>query len=139
MSSEKDDETSPNAAFEQRVKADLQKIVAGTSPVLRARITEIAAIAASEGRGPRSRRLHMLIPLGGVAALAVVVGAVHLLRTQSAAPAELTPIAPDDIALLLNVDNLDLLEQMEFYLWVDRESGALDAEGATAPKSSRRS
>jgi hypothetical protein len=131
MSSEKD--------FEQRVKADLHKIVAGTSPVMRARIAEIAATAASASAGPRSRLVHPLIPVGSIAALAVVAVAVHLLQPASVAPAKLAPIPPDDIALLLNVDNLDLLEQMEFYLWVDRESGALDAEGVTAPESPHRS
>jgi hypothetical protein len=139
MSGEKDDETGPGGPFEQRLKADLQKIVAGTSPALRARISEIAAVAASAGRRPRSRRLYALIPVGGVAATLVVALTLHLHQPQSAAPAKSSAIPPEDIALLLDVDNLDLLEQMEFYQWVDRESGALDAEGATAPKSSRRS
>ena len=49
------------------------------------------------------------------------------------------PISADDVALLLNVDNLDLLEQMEFYLWLDREPGVLEAAGANAPESPRRS
>jgi len=139
MSEEKDDETGRGGPFEQRLKADLQKMVAGTSPALRARIAEIAAVAASAGESSRSRRLHALIPLGGVAALVVVALTLHLVQPQSVAPAKSSPIPPEDVALLLDVDNLDLLEQMEFYLWVDRESGALDAEGATAPKSSRRS
>jgi hypothetical protein len=44
----------------------------------------------------------------------------------------------DDLALLLNVDNLDLLEQMEFYLWLDRQPGVLPEAGAepSAPQRS---
>ncbi len=49
------------------------------------------------------------------------------------------PIPADDVALLLNVDNLDLLEQMEFYLWLEREPGVLDAADAKASEPPRRS
>ena len=125
--------------FEQRVKDDLRKVVADTSPEVRARIARITALAMAEARRPRRRGLPALIPLGGVAAVAVVVVALQVFKQQPAAPEKLAPIPPDDVALLLNVDNLDLLEQMEFYLWLDREPGVLDAAGASAPEQPRRS
>jgi hypothetical protein len=119
-----------NDSFEKRVKADLRKIVDGTSPALRARIAKATSAAIDEAQRPAPRRwLPTLVPVGGVAAVAVMVVAVQLLK-QPAAPDKLAPIPPADVALLLNVDNLDLLEQMEFYLWLDREPGVLDAAGA---------
>ena len=132
MSPENDD-------FEQRVKADLRRIVADTSPEVRARISEMAAAAVREQRRPASRFRTALLPLGGVAALAVVVIAVQVLKSPPGAIENPPPISADDVALLLNVDNLDLLEQMEFYLWLDREPGVLDAAGAKAPEPPRRS
>ena len=127
--------------FEQRVKDDLQKMVAETSPELRARIDAIAATAATalrEGRQPRRGFLPTLIPLGGVAAVLTAIVAVQLMKQRTPAPGKPAAIAPDDMALLLNVDNLDLLDQMEFYQWLDREPGVLDAADAAASKLPRR-
>jgi hypothetical protein len=128
-----------NDEFEQRVKSDLRKIVADTSPEVRARISAMAAAAVREQPRSRSRLRSALFPLGGFAALAVVVVGVQLLKPSADLPAKPPPISADDVALLLNVDNLDLLEQMEFYLWLDREPGVLDAAGAAALEPPQRS
>lgn len=128
-----------NDDFEERMKSDLRRIVADTSPELRARISAMAAAAVREQARPGRRLWPALIPLGGVAALALVVVAVQLMKPPIETPAKPPPISADDVALLLNVDNLDLLEQMEFYLWLDREPGVLDAAGAAAPEPPRRS
>ena len=129
--------SSGNDDFEQRVKSDLHRIVAGTSPEVRARIAAMAAAAAREQRSARSRFRPALIPLGSAAALAVAVVTFQMLRPPPLA--EKAPsISADDVALLLNVDNLDLLEQMEFYLWLDREPGVLEGAGVNAPEAPRR-
>jgi hypothetical protein len=128
-----------NDSFEQRVKADLRRIVADTSPELRARIAKVTTTAIDAAQGNASRRwFPTLVPVGGVAALAVIAVAVQLLK-QPVTPEKLAPIPPGDVALLLNVDNLDLLEQMEFYLWLDREPGVLDAAGAASSAPPQRS
>jgi hypothetical protein len=131
MSPENDD-------FEQRVKADLRRIVADTSPEVRARISAMAAAAVREKPRSVSRLRAAFIPLVGVAALALVVVVAQMIKAPGAIETP-PPISADDVALLLNVDNLDLLEQMEFYLWLDREPGVLDAAGAKAPEPPRRS
>jgi hypothetical protein len=131
MSSEDDD-------FEKRVQAELRKAVADTSPVLRARISAMAAAAVREQSQSASRSRWVLVPLGGVAALALAVIAVQTINTPGAIDKP-PPISADDVALLMNVDNLDLLEQMEFYLWLEQEPGLLDATGARAPEPPRRS
>jgi len=130
--------SSGNDDFEQRVKADLRRLVADTSPEMRARIAAMAAAAVREQRRPTSRFRTALIPVGGVAALAVAVVVVQMIKAPGAIEKP-PPIPADDVALLLNVDNLDLLEQMEFYLWLDREPGLLDATDAKAPEPPRRS
>ena len=130
--------TSGNDEFERMVKDELRKAVADTSPVVRTRISAMAAAAVRQEPRPAGRFRAAYIPLGGVAALAVVVVAVQILRAPGAI-VEASPISADDVALLMNVDNLDLLEQMEFYLWLEQEPGLLDATGARAPEPPRRS
>jgi hypothetical protein len=98
----------------------------------------MAAAAVREGPRPASRLRAAFIPIGGVAALALVVVVAQMIKAPGAIETP-PPISADDVALLLNVDNLDLLEQMEFYLWLDREPGVLDAAGAKAPEAPRRS
>jgi hypothetical protein len=131
--------TTDNDDFERRARADLRKIVDETNPALLARIAGVTADAIERAQRPRRSAWPALVPLGSVAALAVVVVAALWVKSERVVPAKSPPISADDVALLLNVDNLDLLEQMEFYLWVDRESGALDATGASAPELPQRS
>jgi hypothetical protein len=131
--------SSADDGFEQRVKDDLRKIVADTSPELRARIDAVAASAAREAREARWRFMPVLIPVGGVAAVLMAIVAVQLVKQRPLSSEQVAPITPDDVALLLNVDNLDLLDQLEFYQWLDREPGVLDSADAAAPKLPRRS
>lgn len=127
MSTEKD--------FEQRSRAELRRAVADLSPEVRARLDEMAALAAREAPGGRRRRIwRVALPLGG--GLAAATLAVFMWPSADLAPAR--PGGPaDDMALLLNVDNLDLLEQMEFYQWLERQPGLL--ENAAKPVDAQRS
>jgi hypothetical protein len=126
--------------LEKRARADLRRMVSGTSPRLRERLDEIARDAAREAPRPAPfRGWRLAFPVGG-GVLAAVLAVVMLKPPQPPQPA--APVASgaqgDDLVLLLNVDNLDLLEQMEFYQWLDREPGLLDA-GAPAPADPQRS
>jgi hypothetical protein len=125
--------------FEIRAKGDLRKVVDETPPAVLARIAAVTADAIEQGQRPRRNLWPRLIPLGSAAALAVGLVAVYWPVTEGVAPGNAPPIPADDVALLLNMDNLDLLEQMEFYLWVDREPGALDAAGGNTPEPPQRS
>lgn len=58
---------------------------------------------------------------------------------NTAIPSSAATVPADDVALLLNADNLDLLEKMEFYQWLHREPGALADSGAAPSKRERRS
>jgi hypothetical protein len=126
--------------FERRARADLKRMVNETSPEVRRRLDEMAAgVARAAPRRKTLRGWQVALPVGG-GVLAAALAAVFLRPPD--APAGKTAANPagkgEDLALLLNVDNLDLLEQMEFYQWLDREPGLLDAE-TTAPTDSQRS
>ncbi len=126
--------------FMRRVKADVKRLVESTGPRTRARLDQLVDVVIA-GRVPVRRPVRRLAwPLGAVAASAVA-GALALLQwREDAPPRQQAPTtAPvDDAALLLNIDNLDLLERMEFYQWLERQPGMLEGErGAGAGESSR--
>jgi hypothetical protein len=131
--------TPDNDDFERRARADLRRIVDETPRALCARIATVTSDAIGQARAPRRKPWPVLVPAGGMAALVAAIVALSWLRPDRGEPVRGTPIDADDVALLLNVDNLDLLEQMEFYLWVDQQSGALDAAGASPSAPSQRS
>jgi hypothetical protein len=146
MSPQDDQESASNQAFEQQAKTDLRRAVADTSPEVRARLDAMVAVAVREASGQparsarsaRSARFAWRVawPVGGGVAVAVL--AAWMLGREPGTPDGKPSARADDLALLLNVDNLDLLEQMEFYLWLDREPGVLK-DAAAAPVDGQRS
>jgi hypothetical protein len=120
--------------FEQRARTQLRRLVADTPADLRARLDGMAERAAREAPRTTQRRLwRVAIPVGGGLAAAL---AMLMLRPADVAPVD-GPSPAGDMALLLNVDNLDLLEQMEFYRWLESEPALL--EGAGVPADAQRS
>jgi hypothetical protein len=128
--------------FVRNVKADLKRLVESTSPQTRAKLEQIVD-AAIGGRVRARRPLRRVAwPLGAVAASAAAVTLALLLWRDEVPPSN-APHAPataaDDAALLLNIDNLDLLERMEFYQWLEQQPGILDGERGAVPGDSSRS
>ncbi len=121
--------------FTRNVKRDLRRMVDETSPQIRARLDR-AVGEAIEGRArPRGPVRRFGWPIGAMAAtfFAATLGMVVMMRQEP-------PASPaDDVALLLNVDNFELLDQMEFYQWLDRQPGILEGEGGAAPRPPQRS
>ena len=120
-------------ALERRAREDLGRMVSATRPEIRARLDALAAEAAraaAKHRQPRAWRTWS-IGLCAAAASALIV----VMWMPSTAPVAPAPAAADDMALLINVDNLDLLEQMEFYQWLDRDPAVLEnASTSGAPR-----
>jgi hypothetical protein len=119
--------------FIRTVKRDLRRMVDETSPGVRARLDHMVADVLEGRTRPRAPVRRVGWPIGAMAAtfVAATLGLVMMVRQEP-------PASPaDDVALLLNVDNLELLEQMEFYLWLDRQPGILEADSASAPPSKR--
>ena len=124
------EEPSDTGDFERRARADLRELVDGTSAELRARISRVTNEALERAARPRRLASRLWVPVASAAAIAVVA---LLLVPQRDARLD-TPgdaLVPDDMALLMNVENLDLLEQMEFYQWLDRNPGELDRAEAS--------
>jgi negative regulator of sigma E activity len=116
--------------FEARARAELRRAVAETPAQIRARLE--AAVERALREQPRTRRpraWRVALPLGGIAAAACAV-ILFTTRQQPAPIAQPAEANAGDLALLLNVDNLDLLEQLEFYQWLDREPAELEDTGA---------
>lgn len=119
--------------FEKRVRADLKRSVQDLDPGLRARLGSMASAAARHS-GTRGRKSWLLaLPAGGGVAAAALM--VFLWTDKGVDPAR-HPTGAEDLSLLLNVENLELLEQMEFYRWLDQQPGVLDDPN---PTSSQRS
>ena len=137
MSTDNKKDPDADLKFEQRARAELRQAVAATTPQVRARLDAIVAAAAREApRGKPWRRWSVALPVaGGITAASL---AVILLLPGKLPPAQPAGSQADDLALLLNVDNLDLLERMEFYQWLEREPKLLEGD-VTAPAGKQRS
>jgi hypothetical protein len=120
------DDDAADRAFEQRARADLRRTVDQTPPDVQARLDQI--VHGVLNQPPQPRKIHLALPAGAVALIAglLVAQPWHQPETPSA-PAS----ASDEFALLIDGDNLDLLEQMEFYQWLDRQPGVLDEAAAS--------
>jgi len=119
------DDQANDRAFEQRARDELRRGIDQTSPELRAQLDQIVERALRQP--PRPRLIRFALPAGAVAVIAgLLVGQPWSSHVTPPTPAS------DDFALLMNVDNLDLLEQMEFYQWLDRQPGLLDETAAVA-------
>jgi negative regulator of sigma E activity len=116
--------------FEARARAELRRAVAETPAQIRARLEAAVERALREQpRTSRPRAWRVALPLGGIAA-AACAAILFTTRQQPAPIAQPAEANAGDLALLLNVDNLDLLEQLEFYQWLDREPAELEDTGA---------
>jgi hypothetical protein len=63
------------------------------------------------------------VPLGGVAA-AILLTSIFMFKTEEMATLSDSPV--DEIEIIASSDNLDLYEQLDFYLWLlEEDSGAV--------------
>ena len=115
----------PQTPFERRSKAAFDESVDNLSGEVRSRLTQARHRALEEAAAPRfSRRLWL--PAAGLtaAALAAVVVIAPRVMQERAMPES---FAAEDLALLLNDDDLELIENMEFYAWVEDSLDATDS------------
>jgi hypothetical protein len=119
-----DDDDAADRAFERRARAELRRGIDETPADVRAQLDRIVERALTQPSSPRLVRFTL--PAGAVAILAVIL----IAQPWRATEVTTTPAA-EDFALLINGDDLDLLEQMEFYQWLDRQPGILDEIAAS--------
>ena len=105
--------------FERRSKALFDTSVDGLSDAVRSRLTQVRHQALSRVSPDKSRlpRRLWISAVGLSAAAVLVIMVLPSFKADRALPA--TFAAADDMALLLNPDDLEMLEDMEFYAWLD--------------------
>src|SRR5690348_6205105 len=121
-----DDDDAADRAFEQRARAELRPGPGQTPPDVQSQLDRIVERALQQPHQPRM--IRFVLPAGAVALLAVLFVTQHW-HSPDASPSATS--ATEDFALLIDGDNLDLLEQMEFYRWLDRQPGLLDEAAAS--------
>ena len=104
--------------FLQDVKQLLDASTDELDEITRARLRAARARALGVAGGHKVSAVRWLLPAGGVVA-AVAVAVVMLHR----GPAEVVPIFPNgDMDLLTAAEPLELLENLDFYEWLEAET-----------------
>jgi len=107
------------SGLERKTKALFDDSVAVTDGSTRSRLTQarhraLAELETSAGRGWRRRWL----PAGAVAAAMLV--ALMLARFPDR-DVDLETAVATDLEILLDAEDLDLIEELEFYAWLDEQ------------------
>lgn len=111
--------------FAQRARQLFDESVEGLDAQTRSRLNRARQQAlASADSNAGFRPLSPWVPATGVAAAAVIALAIW---GGSPQPEEPAPTAMDaDFEILLNADSLEMLEDLEFYSWLDLDAIELD-------------
>jgi len=112
--------------LEQTSRALYRRRAAALEPEVRKRLAEARreALARAERPAGRGLRLPVLVPAG--AAAAVAAAAVILLIRQPGTDTDYAPLAgtsepAEDMEILLSSEELELLDDLDFYLWLEDE------------------
>lgn len=107
--------------FLQEVKQALDASADELDDLTRARLRAARqrALDAAAG-GKNGSTLRWLLPAGGFAA--ATVATVVFLMLQAAPVEVVPPFSNGDMELLTSVDSLGLLENLEFYEWLEAET-----------------
>ena len=122
---DKRDRDTGDGEFEARAKALFDDSVAALDGETQSRLNRGRQAALSEIRGRRSL-WPTLVPVTGVAAAAVV--AVLVIGRAPEMEALDAPVT--DIEILLDEDSLEMLEDLEFYSWME----LADADSTEGPQ-----
>ncbi len=109
----------PRNALEQRSRTLFEASVRNLSADIRSRLTQGRHAAIAGLKQPQPATLHKWLPAAGAAVVALAVTAVLFTGAMLRRPASEATLAADDLALLLEDDSLDLIEEIEFYAWLD--------------------
>lgn len=108
--------------WEERIHQTLDDSVADLPADVRSRLTQARHLALAQAERKEARAtLPWLVPAGGVAA---AVLAVALWHSYTAPPTLPKNVAALDMELLLGDGNLELMEDLDFMLWLDKQNNA---------------
>jgi hypothetical protein len=104
--------------FERRSRALFEASVERLDARTRSRLNQARHVALDELKKGSARRYWVGLPLGGLAAAALV--AVILVSWRGQAPTQLEAAAMplDDVDIVADSDNIELLQDVEFYSWL---------------------
>jgi hypothetical protein len=124
MSGQNDNREREIAARARQLFADSMRSVDGQT---RSRLAQARAQAV-EAAGARRRRWlpapAVLLPVGGFAAAVLAVALIW--QNPGAPPVAIEPTVLGDLDILLDGENLDLLQDLDFYAWLLEQPELLD-------------
>ena len=115
--------------FERRARELFDDSVERLDGQTRSRLTRARNAALNELKAPSTRRYWLGVPLGGLAAAALV--AIVLMNGREAAvpKGEAGFLPLDDFDIVADTDNLELIRDVEFYSWL-ADQGVGDTTGS---------
>jgi hypothetical protein len=117
--------------IEAGTKSLFDESVAGLDGATRSRLTRARQRALAEVARPRWAGLGFPVPVAAaVAAIAVVAATLVLRDAAEPIPAFAEVAEFSDFDLLLEGDEFDLFEDLEFYAWLEEQPELEGAEGA---------
>jgi hypothetical protein len=105
--------------FENKARALFDESVERLDARTRSKLTQARNRALDEVQKGAARRRWIWAPAGGFAVAAVL--AVGILLWQDRTPSPAVAAAIEDLDIVADQDNLDLLQDMEFYAWLDEQ------------------
>jgi len=119
-----------DSEFEQQSRDVLKASADNLDGHVRSRLTQARFAAVEEARKARSSGLRTWLPAGAVAATGVLAAVMWTGKptVDTALPTETAQAASaiDDLELLSANESFELLEELEFYDWVESADGAGD-------------
>jgi hypothetical protein len=104
--------------LERKARALFEDSVERLDARTRSRLTQARNRALDEVKKGVVQRRWIWAPAGGFALAAVVAVGVVLWSGRSTPPA---PAALEDLEIVADSENLDLLQDVEFYAWLDQQ------------------
>jgi len=104
--------------FEDKARALFEDSVERLDASTRSKLTQARNRALAEVTQGAMRRRWLWAPAGGVG-LAAVVAAIMLNSGGSRSGGEAAALALEDIDIVADSENLDMLEDVEFYTWLE--------------------
>ena len=118
--------------LEQRTREVFAREVAGLDAATRSKLNRARQRALSELERPSFALLRRPLPQAAAAAVALAAIGTFVVMRGGSLPGEAVPdiAAAADIEILLAEDDMEFLEEIEFYAWLESQGEFSDLEDA---------
>ena len=123
-----DKDNGGRGSLEDKTRALFAESVAGTDGSTSSRLTRARHRALQELGTPSHGWQTRWLPAGAVAAAAAVLLVVMMGRLPDTTPGLTTEVATD-LEILLDTDDLELIEELAFYAWLDEQPELQEVSG----------